>query len=87
MKKILISFLLLAVLLVACSKQRSVNMEEKTYEELCKSNGDVWMEMEETRDGEMMSDEMCFGCMIEENHFCNSENYVRHVNLLQYGIK
>ena len=84
MRKILIIiFLMSTVLLVACSKQRSTDLTTKTYEELCKSNGDVWMEMEATMNGQMISEQKCFGCMIKNNHLCGSEEYVNYINSLQ----
>lgn len=54
-----------------------------TYEELCKKNRDVWMEMEPVIDGKKISNEKCFGCMIGKNHFCDVNDYVNYIKNLK----
>ncbi|MBI2148919.1 hypothetical protein HYU23_04515 [Candidatus Woesearchaeota archaeon] len=86
MKKTFMAFLfLLIILLAACSKQRSTDIGNRPYKQLCKSNGDVWMEMKPMIKGEMISDQECFGCMIENNHFCKVDEYTNYINGLQFS--
>lgn len=84
MKKTFMIFLfVLIILVVACSKQKSADIGNRSYEERCKSNGDIWMEMEPMIEGEMISDQKCFGCMIGNNHFCTVDEYTNYINGLQ----
>ena len=58
-------------------------LEDNSYEELCKKNSDIWMEMEPWINGEKISDEKCYGCMIGENHFCDVNNYIEYIKKLK----
>ncbi|MBI4010199.1 MAG: hypothetical protein HY361_03355 [Candidatus Aenigmarchaeota archaeon] len=75
---LIISFLLFSFF----RKPRSTELGNLTFEELCKNNGDQWMEMEETRKGKPTSTSMCSGCMIADNHFCDVDEYIEYVKKL-----
>ncbi len=77
--KIIILCVFILLVFVACNKQKSADLTGKTFEQLCKDNSDIWMEMEPTLDGNMISQQKCFGCMIKDNHFCNSEDYTNYI--------
>lgn len=53
-----------------------------TFEELCRKNGDQWMEMKSMKNGKEIEGKMCYGCMIADNHFCIIEEYVYYVKNL-----
>ena len=83
---IVIVIIILVVLVLASfssfKQLKIVELGDLTYEELCKTNRDMWMEMEPWRNGKKISDERCFGCMVGENHFCNVEEYIEYVKIL-----
>lgn len=68
-------------------KPRTTELGNLTFEELCKNNGDQWMEMEETRKGKPISNDMCFGCMIADNHLCNADDYTEYVKDLPAFVR
>ena len=81
---------LLTLLILSYSifkKPRSTELGNLTFEEFCKSNNDMWMEMEPTRNGEKLSDEMCFGCMIADSHFCSADEYTSYIESLPSFIR
>ncbi len=81
---VVIAVLLVVVAVSISSRQiRSTDITGLTFEELCHKNGDMWMEMEPRKDGKKISDEMCLGCMIGDNHFCKAEEYIDHIKELQ----
>lgn len=86
LKYILIIVLVIAVLgvLIALRKPQSTDIAGLTYEGLCIKNGDQWMEMEPTLKGKKISSEMCFGCMIADNHFCTADKYIGYVKNLPF---
>ncbi len=69
----------IALLGVSSKKPRVTELNGMSYEELCKKNKDLWMEMEPWKDGKKISSEKCMGCMIGDNHFCKSEEYVNYI--------
>ena len=83
---IVIVIIILVVLVLASfssfKQLKIVELGDLTYELLCKTNRDMWMEMEPWRNGKKISDERCFGCMVGENHFCNVEEYIEYVKIL-----
>ena len=93
LRKILIIAIIFVVLLAALLSwlfvrtPRTTEMGSLTFEELCKNNGDQWMEMEETRKGKPISNTMCFGCMIVDNHFCNVNDYIEYVKDLPAFVR
>ncbi len=69
------AIILVSVIFASACTTQSQQSGLKEFEDLCKSNGHMWMEMEEMRDGEFAGD-MCFGCMSDnENHICDMEEY------------
>lgn len=67
-------FLLVALLIVVSSC--ATPSELKKFEALCKSNHHQWMRMTPMIDGEVMSTEACWGCMLDaRNHICSEEEY------------
>lgn len=84
---IIILILMFGALLITKSKitGKVVELGDNSYEELCKKNRDVWMEMEFVIDGKKISDEKCFGCMIDDNHFCKVNEYIEHIKGFSNG--
>ena len=74
--------LLLIILLVGCSK-KSFDDGDQEYKKVCESNGYEWMEMYEKRNYTKISENICFGCMVEGNHICTLEEF----NTLEPMIK
>jgi len=70
--------------LIALRKPRSTDITGLTFEELCTKNGDQWMEMEPMIKNKKLSTEMCFGCMIADNHFCKSDEYIVYIKNLPF---
>ena len=82
--------ILLTVSIVSYSvfrKPRSTELGNLTFEEFCKTNNDMWMEMEPARKGEKLSNEMCFGCMIADSHFCSADEYTDYVKNLPSFVR
>ncbi len=80
----------LAVLILWFSvfrEPRSTELENLTFEEFCETNNDMWMEMEPTIKGEKLSNEMCFGCMIADSHFCSADEYVSYIESLPSFVR
>ena len=80
-EKFIFTLLILGIVLVsACTSQKTNNLDE--FENLCKNNGHMWMEMEEMMDGEFIGGDMCSGCMPSDNmgHFCNMEDYKKYMD-------
>ena len=87
---IVILSVVLAVLILWFSvfrEPRSTELENLTFEELCKTNNDMWMEMEPAIKGEKLSNEMCFGCMIADSHFCSADEYTDYVKNLPSFVR
>ncbi len=88
-KKIIIGavvfILIVGTLLISKTKisGKVTELGDNSYEELCEKNGDMWMEMEPWINGEKISDEECYGCMIGENHFCDVNNYIEYIKKLK----
>lgn len=80
---ILIGLFLVYAFFISINKIRSVDITGITFQELCEKNNDMWMKMNPWKDGKKVSDEMCFGCMIGENHFCTVQEYVGHIEDIQ----
>ena len=80
---ILIVLFLVFAFFISTNKIRSVDMTGITFEELCEKNSGMWMEMNPWRDGKKVSDKMCFGCMIGENHFCTAQEYISYIEDIQ----
>lgn len=94
LNKMLIVGIVIVILLAAIvlwfsvvRKPRIIELGNLTFEELCKRNGDQWMEMEATRKNKPVSDDMCFGCMIADNHFCTADEYIEYVNNLPSFVR
>ena len=69
MKKIL-----LLLFLISCSTE-SLTTELANYREVCLTNGDGWMKMPETIDGQITGTS-CYGCMPNvKNHLCSLKDY------------
>lgn len=92
--KILVIVTLIAVILIVFLLSFSIFRKPKitesgnlTFEELCKQNSDQWMGMEETRTGKPISTTMCFGCMIADNHFCSSDEYISYIKSLPSFVR
>ncbi len=80
-------FVVLILFFIAIREPRTIELGDLTFEELCNKNGDQWMEMEEIRKGETLSADMCFGCMIADNHFCNADDYIEYVKKLPAFVR
>src|SRR3989338_8742259 len=54
--------------------------EKNNFEDLCRKDGNQWMDMKEMVNGNFIS-ESCFGCMSEDgmNHFCKMEDYAEYM--------
>ena len=68
---------------------REVDLEGKTFEEVCSATSGFWMMdimgMAGTRDGVPISSGPCSGCMPNmDNMFCNKDEYVEYVK--QNGV-
>jgi len=75
MKQItVIGVLLVLVFLAGCAKTPTGGV---TYQELCKSNGGMFMTMPPTIDGVATGEPSCAGCMVGRSHFCDQEDYVK----------
>ena len=78
MRKILVLGLLgLLVLMIGCAKAPTGNVvaEGVSFQELCKSNGNMFMIMQPTVDGVPTGEEPCAGCMLGGSHYCAQEDY------------
>lgn len=85
---IVVIILILAILIgamIMLRKPHSTDIAGLTYEELCKKNGDQWMEMEPTVNNKKVSSDTCFGCMIADSHFCTSDEYIQYIKNLPFG--
>ncbi len=80
---VLVVFLLVVAYLISSNKIRTADITGLTFQKLCEKNGDIWMNMEAWRDGKKISDEKCYGCMINDNHFCTPEEYVEYIKKMQ----
>ena len=68
---------MLVVLLSACAS-KDFTTEDANFRETCLTNGDQWMKMSETTDGQITGPS-CFGCMPNaKNHFCSLSDYESH---------
>lgn len=86
MKKIILTIVGVIILIVLTlflfsffRQPRVTELGNMDYEELCKVNKNMWMEMEPYRNGKKISEEKCFGCMIGVNHFCKAEEYIYYI--------
>lgn len=84
--KILVIGIVITVLLIVSLSwfslsrtARIVELGNLTFEELCKTNDDMWMVMEPWRKGKEIADQPCAGCMIADNHFCTTEEYIEYL--------
>lgn len=85
---VIVILLIILILWFAVFREpRVTELGNLTYEELCKGNGDQWMEMEPTSKGKMTSDTMCFGCMIADNHFCSVDEYIGYIKSLPSFVR
>lgn len=83
-----VSVLIVLILFFIVFRQPdSIELGVSTFEELCIRNGDQWMEMAETRKGKTLSTDMCFGCMIADNHFCDINDYTEYVKKLPAFVR
>ncbi len=94
LNKLMITGVIIGILLVSLilwfsvfREHRIIELGDYTFEELCKRNGDQWMEMEETRKGKPTSDAKCFGCMIADSHFCDVNGYTEYVKRLPSFVR
>lgn len=94
LSKILITAIIFVILLVVLilwffvfRTPRTTELGNLTFEELCKKNGDQWMEMEPIRKGKVIGEAMCFGCMIADNHFCSDDEYIGYVKNLPSFVR
>ena len=84
----IVILLIILILWVSVFREpRSTELENLTFEELCKTNNDMWMEMEPAIKGEKLSNEMCFGCMIADSHFCSADEYTDYVKNLPSFVR
>ncbi len=66
--------MLLLIFLISCSAE-SLTTEQTHYREICLTNGDSWMKMPETTDGQITGPS-CYGCMPNvKNHLCSLKEY------------
>ena len=77
-KMIFLGVLTLALLVAGCAKTPTGNVvaTDSSYQELCKSNGNMFMVMSPTVDGVPTGDEPCAGCMISGTHYCSMDDYI-----------
>jgi len=73
-KNILIIVILVLIFLVGCSKT-SYDEGDLVYKNVCESKGYEWMEMIEKRNDTKISENICFGCMVEGNHICTLDEF------------
>jgi len=74
MKKAVMALLVVLVLLVSCASEEFTS-EDASFREECLTNGDGWMKMSETIDGQITGPS-CYGCMPNaKNHFCYFSDY------------
>jgi len=84
----IVILLIILILWVSVFREpRSTELGNSTFEEFCKTNNDMWMEMEPTIKGEKLSNEMCFGCMIADSHFCNADEYITYIKSLPSFVR
>ena len=79
---IIIIVVVTAGVLIAGSKKRSADITGLTYQQLCGQNSDEWMVMEPWVSGKKITEETCAGCMIGDNHFCTSDEYIEYIKSL-----
>lgn len=65
--------------------KRTINLQGKTFEQICKESSGIWgtadsMGISEMRDGVSISVEKCSGCMPDsKNMFCEVDDYISYV--------
>ena len=77
MRKILVLGLLgVLVLMIGCVKTPTGKVVEAvSFQELCESNGNMFMTMPPTVDGVPTGEPPCAGCMLGGTHYCSQEAY------------
>src|SRR3989338_725276 len=79
-------FLVSALVIISACTSQSGTPATSEFEQLCKTNGNEWMEMEEMRNGEFVGGAICVGCMADtENHFCNVGDYLSYEEKQSHG--
>jgi len=74
-------FLLFVLFLIAgCSQSTGQATSEISLQDLCKSNGNMFMKMPPTIDGVRTGEPACAGCMIGMSHYCTIEEYQTALN-------
>ena len=64
----------LALFLVSCASNEFTT-EDANFREVCLTNGDGWMKMSETKEGQVTGPS-CYGCMPDaKNHLCSLQDY------------
>ncbi len=80
---VLVVVLLVVTFSISSNNVRITDIAGMTFQELCEKNSDMWMNMEAWIGGEKISDNMCYGCMINDNHFCTAKEYVEYIKKMQ----
>ena len=76
-KELILGLLALLVVMMGCAQTPTGNVivEGNAYQELCKSNGNMFMTMPPTVDGVPTGEPSCAGCMLGGTHYCDLEAY------------
>jgi len=71
-----LSLLFLAACAPALTTDQQVTTDQQEFKALCEKNDGEWMLMEPMKNGEMVSEKKCWGCMADMNNMiCTMDEY------------